>query len=74
LQTSPAEWWREAITRHGLIEIPLSAQIAIDSVALARIHNDPADRMIIATARQQNLTILTPDREFAKYPNVSVLW
>jgi PIN domain nuclease of toxin-antitoxin system len=31
------------------------------------VHNDPADRILIATAREQNLTIITRDRAILSY-------
>jgi len=40
---------------------------------LPRIHDDPFDRMLIAQAVAEGLTILTPDPIFAGYP-VSILW
>ena len=40
---------------------------------LPRIHDDPFDRMLIAQAITEGLTIVTPDPVFATYP-VSVLW
>jgi len=40
---------------------------------LPRIHNDPFDRMLIAQAITEGLTIVTPDPIFSAYP-VSVLW
>jgi PIN domain nuclease of toxin-antitoxin system len=36
-------------------------------------HNDPMDRMLIATALMHNLAILTDDRAFASY-GVPTLW
>ena len=32
-------------------------------MTLARFHPDPADRLITATARQHNLTLITTDRD-----------
>jgi PIN domain nuclease of toxin-antitoxin system len=40
---------------------------------LPRTHNDPFDRMIMAQAITEGLTLVTPDPIFAGYP-VSVLW
>ena len=36
-------------------------------------HRDPFDRIIVATAMSENMTILTKDSDFTKY-KVSVLW
>jgi PIN domain nuclease of toxin-antitoxin system len=40
---------------------------------LARHHGDPFDRLIIAQAMLEPMTILTADREFAKYA-VDIVW
>ena len=40
---------------------------------LAFYHKDPFDRIIIAQAISENLTIVSADRHFSAYP-VSVLW
>jgi PIN domain nuclease of toxin-antitoxin system len=37
-------------------------------------HKDPFDRMIIATALQENVPILTSDRQFKAYRNLQVIW
>lgn len=43
---------------------PLTYAIAIESTRLgARMHGDPADRLIVATARCHSLTLLTSDRK-----------
>ena len=36
-------------------------------------HADPFDRMIIAQAMVEEMTVLTSDREFEKYP-IDVIW
>lgn len=38
------------------------------------IHKDPFDRIITATAIEENLMILTCDSQIVKYPNVKTLW
>jgi len=37
-------------------------------------HNDPADRMIVATAAFHKMPVLTPDKEIRKYKEVRVVW
>ena len=41
--------------------------------SLPYYHRDPFDRIIVATAMSENMTILTKDSDFTKY-KVSVLW
>jgi PIN domain nuclease of toxin-antitoxin system len=37
-------------------------------------HADPADRMLVATARPHGLAILTADRRILDYPHVETCW
>ncbi len=37
-------------------------------------HRDPADRILVATARLHALTIVTADRRILDYPHVNTLW
>lgn len=69
-----SEWFPEVCARYGLSELPVTGTIAAASTELPALHADPADRILIATAQQQHLTILTPDPLIAKYPNLHVLW
>lgn len=41
---------------------------------LPLIHRDPFDRIIIATAIEEDLTLLTKDSEIIKYKDVKTLW
>ena len=41
---------------------------------LPLIHRDPFDRIIIATAIEEELTLLTSDSEIVKYEGVKTLW
>ena len=41
---------------------------------LPYIHGDPFDRLIIATALENNLIILTNDKEIKKYKEITTLW
>jgi PIN domain nuclease of toxin-antitoxin system len=46
--------------------------LAVSNLPL--IHRDPFDRMLIAQAMEENLTILTCDENIRKYPGVSTIW
>ena len=43
----------------GIVELPLTGQIAILAVDLQNLHGDPADRFIAATAIAHDATLLT---------------
>ena len=56
-----ATQWRQNLLAAGFIEIPVDGAIAARSVALTDFHDDPADRIIIATA-QEGHQLITEDR------------
>jgi PIN domain nuclease of toxin-antitoxin system len=75
LKISPAKWLSRAIEETGIVVMDLSPEIATDSCSLpGEFHKDPADRIIVATARVHNLTLLTKDLKILDYPNVKSAW
>jgi PIN domain nuclease of toxin-antitoxin system len=72
--TWPA-WLRAAATAPGIDVLPLTPDIAIASEQFtARFPRDPADRLIGATARVHDLTVVTRDRGIRRSREVPVLW
>ncbi len=57
--------------RFGLLPITLDHVAVVASMPLH--HRDPFDRMLIAQARHEQLTLVTHDREFGAYP-VSIVF
>ena len=74
LPLSPDEWFKEAVKHHGIQEVPINSDIACRSVLLPRLHNDPCDRIIMATAILEDMVIITKDEIFSEYPDINVLW
>lgn len=74
LRLLPADWFARALDSHRLHALPLDASVAFRAAALPPLHNDPFDRLLIATALEHKLTLLTPDPKIHAYPNVKVLW
>lgn len=70
---SPEEWFREILKHHGVVQVPVNFQIAGHSGELPRHHRDPYDRLIVATAMEYRMTIVTPDELIRKY-DVECLW
>ena len=55
--------------------VHLSPVLAYRSTILPRpFHDDPADQIIAATAREENATILTKDKMILDYSHVRSLW
>ncbi|NIA09366.1 MAG: PIN domain-containing protein [Nitrospiraceae bacterium] len=67
LPALPADWFKIIIKHHDLQILPLDLQVCIRSTQLPAIHNDPCDRMIIASAELHHLTVITGDSTFKKY-------
>ena len=63
----PQEWFEKVISHHGLAILPLELDICIAAAQLPPIHDDPADRFIIAAAKVSNLSIVTADERFEAY-------
>lgn len=55
--------------------VELSPQIALESCDLpGKFHDDPADRIIVATARIHALELITKDKKILDYPHVQAVW
>lgn len=68
LGRSVEHWIATGLEDGGLQMLPLSTRILIESTRLpGDLHRDPADRMLIATAREHNLTLLTRDEKILQY-------
>ena len=74
LPLASGDWYRKALSLHGLNEIPISGACAARAAALPDIHGDPCDRFIVAGALEDGLKIVTPDTVIPTYPGVAVVW
>jgi PIN domain nuclease of toxin-antitoxin system len=70
----PAQWFSGLVERYELREVPLDTHVACAAAALPAIHRDPFDRVLVALAQANMLTILTSDEDIPKYPGVKTLW
>ena len=69
-----SEWMQQALAYPGVELIPLTPEVAIESTELpGEFHKDPADQIIVATARLFARPLLTVDEKILKYPHVEVL-
>ena len=53
--------WRDSILAAGVIELALDGAVAVRSLDLVGLHDDPADRFIVATALIHGATLITAD-------------
>ena len=65
----------EALAVTGLQLLELTPAILLDSGELPPpFHGDPADQMIVASARQHRASLVTGDRNLRRYPHVQTIW
>ncbi len=66
------EWIEQALIYPGIQLLPLSPSIAVESTQLPQpFHKDPADQIIVATARIHNCPLLTVDEKIIDYSHVN---
>jgi PIN domain nuclease of toxin-antitoxin system len=68
----PLDLFDEMIERMDFDVLPILPAHGIVAAGLPRHHNDPFDRMLIAQALTQDLTLVSADRVFTRY-DVSLL-
>jgi PIN domain nuclease of toxin-antitoxin system len=62
-----------ALAEEDFAELPISSAHALRASSLPLHHRDPFDRMLIAQAQSEKMTLVTSDVRIAAY-DVSVLW
>jgi PIN domain nuclease of toxin-antitoxin system len=74
LHCDVGEWIEQALKLPGIALAPLSPIIAVASTRLpGEIHGDPADRIIVATARHLGLRLVTADALLLAYAKMGYL-
>jgi PIN domain nuclease of toxin-antitoxin system len=67
LPVPPQEWFQKIVEHHGLAVLPLEWNVCTAAAQLPQIHDDPCDRFIIATAKMNDLPVVTADERFEDY-------
>ena len=66
-----AEWIVQSMAELSAQTVPVSHEVAIETYALpGAFHRDPADRLLVAAARRNELTLVTADERILGYPHV----
>jgi PIN domain nuclease of toxin-antitoxin system len=68
----PMDRMTEIVAEMGFDALSMTMAHALEAGSLPRHHDDPFDRMLIAQARLDGLTLVTRDRQFASY-DVAIL-
>ena len=66
---------RRGLLENGYVELPVTSAHAVAVDLLPPIHKDPFDRILVAQARVEGITLLTADEVVARYPGpIRALW
>lgn len=63
----PSLWWRDALDQLSARPLLLRPEHVSELHALPPIHRDPFDRMLLAQAAAEGLTLVSSDRDLARY-------
>ena len=75
LTPSPSEWVLDALRRSAPTSTPVTHGIALRSEALPDFGSeDPADRFLVATALEHDLTVVTADAAMRAYSPLGTIW
>ncbi len=68
-------WIDQALKYPGVKLINMSPEIAVLSTRLpGNFHNDPADRMIVATCMQTHSPLVSKDTKIHSWGNINIIW
>ena len=73
LEPDPHRWIRKAMSVVPAVEAPVTMDVALASRAIDLVHQDPADRFIVATAKVFDLTLVTADARLLRCRDIQVL-
>jgi PIN domain nuclease of toxin-antitoxin system len=59
---------RRGLLDNGYKELPITSQHAVSIDTLRPLHKDPFDRLLLAQALTEGITLLTSDAQLARYP------
>ena len=74
LAEPPLPWFLGLAERYNLRELSVDSQVACAAAGLPHINRDPFDRIIVALAQANTLTVLTSDKNIPRYAGVKALW
>ncbi|HVR11673.1 MAG TPA: type II toxin-antitoxin system VapC family toxin [Thermoanaerobaculia bacterium] len=58
---------RRGLLDNGYVELPITSQHAVGIDSLPPLHKDPFDRLLLAQALGEGITLLTSDAQLAEY-------
>ncbi|HEY0780864.1 MAG TPA: type II toxin-antitoxin system VapC family toxin [Thermoanaerobaculia bacterium] len=73
LPLPPEEYLSARLEENGVASLPIRQSHALRAAALPLHHRDPFDRILVAQAQIEELTLVTADPVLSKY-EVKILW
>lgn len=73
LPLPPKEYIPSRLVNQGMLSLPIDHRHALHVAELPNHHHDPFDRMLVAQAQIEKLSLLTADAQLKKY-KVDLLW
>jgi len=75
LSMDVASWLDHVSQINGVRFMPIDNEIGVKATMLpGEFHKDPADRMIVATARKLAVPLVTADAKMIQYEHVKTIW
>jgi PIN domain nuclease of toxin-antitoxin system len=59
---------RRGLLDNGYVELPITSEHAVNVQSLPPPHKDPFDRLLLAQATSEGITLVTADAQLARYP------
>lgn len=73
LLADPVSWWRKYVTDKGVFTLSIRMADVIAVSALAPIHKDPFDRILVAQCLSEGVPLITRDERLALY-GIPTIW
>ncbi len=68
------EWITRSLSGNEIFVSHLEPEVCVESCSLKGFHQDPADQIIVATARLLQVPLITSDRRIRAYSGIKVIW
>lgn len=69
-----SQWIEDALQFPRIQLLDLTSEILVRSVFLNNLHQDPADRMIVATCDLESLPLVTADKKIIAWGEIETIW
>jgi PIN domain nuclease of toxin-antitoxin system len=60
--------FRRGLLDNGYEELPITSEHVVSLDSLPPLHKDPFDRLLLAQAHSEGITLVTADAQLARYP------